>query len=34
MNNDVEIKQGERIDDLHRNGYLLCQFTMKITMKL
>ncbi len=27
MNNDVEIKQGERIDDLHRNGYLLIQNT-------
>ena len=27
MNNDVEIKQGERIDDLHRNGYLIIQNT-------
>lgn len=27
MNNDVEIKSGERIDDLHRNGYLLIQNT-------
>lgn len=27
MKNNVEIKQGERIDDLHRNGYLLIQNT-------
>ncbi len=27
MNNDVEIKEYERIDDLHRNGYLLIQNT-------
>ena len=25
MKNNVELKQGERIDDLHRNGYLLIQ---------
>ena len=25
MKNNVEIKENERIDDLHRNGYLLIQ---------
>ena len=27
MKNNVEIKENERIDDLHRNGYLLIQNT-------
>ena len=27
MKNNIEIKENERIDDLHRNGYLLIQNT-------